>query len=117
MDARERILATIAAVPRGEIATYGSIAARAGLPGRARLVARVLAETPASTRLPWHRIVAAGGRLAMPIGSPGHAEQVRRLRREGHEVDDRRVYLPRSAATLDASLWAPPPSMTGGKSR
>ena len=37
------ILAAIRAVPRGQVAGYGVIARRAGLPGRARLVARILA--------------------------------------------------------------------------
>ena len=108
MDARERILAAIAAIPRGEIATYGGVAARAGLPGRARLVARVLAGAPEAARLPWHRVVAAGGRLAMPMGSAEHAEQVRRLQGEGHEVRGRRVRLPTPEESLDALLWAPP---------
>lgn len=109
MEPRARILAAIAAVPHGELATYGGIAARAGLPGRARMVARVLAEAPAAADLPWHRIVAAGGRLAMPVGSAGHEEQVRRLRREGHEVNGQRVRLPPMAAPLDVLLWAPVP--------
>ena len=39
-SAAERILAAIRAVPRGQVAGYGEIARRAGLPGRARQVAR-----------------------------------------------------------------------------
>ncbi|HBK46169.1 MAG TPA: cysteine methyltransferase, partial [Xanthomonadaceae bacterium] len=42
-EARLRILKAIRAIPRGQVAGYGEVAARAGLPGRARLVARVLA--------------------------------------------------------------------------
>ncbi|HEX7111922.1 MAG TPA: MGMT family protein, partial [Mizugakiibacter sp.] len=34
----DRILQAIAAIPRGRVASYGAIAARAGLPRRARLV-------------------------------------------------------------------------------
>ncbi len=110
MEALQRIYSAIAAVPRGQVATYGGIAARAGLPGRARWVARTLAEAPAALRLPWHRIVAAGGRIALPVGSEAHAEQVRRLQREGHVVRNNRVALPalEDAAELDALLWAPP---------
>src|SRR5690554_408203 len=40
--ARARILAAVRAIPRGQVAGYGEVARRAGLPGRARLVARVL---------------------------------------------------------------------------
>ena len=40
--ARRKILAEVRRVPAGHVASYGEIARRAGLPGRARLVARVL---------------------------------------------------------------------------
>ncbi|MGH8213359.1 MAG: MGMT family protein, partial [Rhodanobacteraceae bacterium] len=35
-----RIYAAVAAIPAGRVASYGEIAARAGLPGRARLAGR-----------------------------------------------------------------------------
>jgi methylated-DNA-protein-cysteine methyltransferase-like protein len=41
-DAARRIYAAIAAIPPGRVASYGAIAARAGLPGRARLVGKLL---------------------------------------------------------------------------
>jgi len=109
MEALQLIYAAIAAIPRGEVATYGGIAARAGMPGGARRVARALAEAPRSLRLPWHRVVAAGGRIALPMGSEAHAEQVRRLEREGHVVRNNRVTLPvlQAEGGLDALLWAP----------
>jgi len=109
MEALQRIYAAIAAIPRGDVATYGGIAARAGMPGGARRVARALAEAPSSLRLPWHRVVAAGGRIALPMGSEAHAEQVRRLEREGHVVRNNRVALPvlKHEGELDAFLWAP----------
>jgi methylated-DNA-protein-cysteine methyltransferase-like protein len=109
MEALQRIYAAIAAIPRGEVATYGGIAALAGMPGGARRVARALAAAPRSLRLPWHRVVAAGGRIALPMGSEAHAEQVRRLEREGHVVRNNRVALPlqKEAGGLDALLWAP----------
>lgn len=105
----ERILAAIRAVPRGDVAGYGAIARRAGLPGRARLVARVLAGS-ADRGVPWHRIVRSDGRIALPAGSPGHLEQVRRLRAEGVEVRNGRVRMPTaptSAEALDLALWSP----------
>ena len=45
-DSHARIYAAIAAIPPGRVASYGAIAARAGLPGRARLVGRLLGEVP-----------------------------------------------------------------------
>ena len=103
-SAIERILAAIRAVPRGQVAGYGEIARRAGLPGRARLVARLLAgnEDP---ELPWHRILRSDGRIAFPPGSRGFREQAKRLRAEGVDVREGRVRLPRVDASIDEQVW------------
>lgn len=107
-DPVARILAAIRAVPAGQVAGYGHIARRAGLPGRARLVARVLREHHAPS-LPWHRIVRSDGAIAIPRTSPGFDEQVRRLRQEGVVVTNGRVRMPAHERpdTLDAALWGP----------
>ncbi len=104
--AERRILAAIRAVRAGQVTSYGAIARRAGLPGRARLVARLLGrnEDPA---LPWHRILRSDGRIAFPPGSEGFVEQARRLQAEGVEVRNGRVRLPADEGTLDAALWSP----------
>ncbi len=102
-----RILAAIRAVPSGAVAGYGQIARRAGLPGRARMVARLLADNE-DPGLPWHRIVRSDGRIALPAGSPGFLEQVRRLRAEGVLVEGGRVRMPEAPGEgLDAALWGP----------
>ncbi len=103
-DSRARILAAVRAIPRGHVAGYGEVAARAGLPGRARLAARVLSENDDPT-LPWHRVLRADGRIAFAPGSREWREQARRLRGEGVDVRDGRVA--RRARTLDAALWRP----------
>jgi methylated-DNA-protein-cysteine methyltransferase-like protein len=100
----EAIWREVAGLPRGSVATYGGIAARAGLPRRARLVGHALKVAPRALDLPWHRVVAAGGRIAFPPGSALHREQRRRLLAEGVEVVRGRVRLPR-APDLDALLW------------
>jgi methylated-DNA-protein-cysteine methyltransferase-like protein len=104
----DRILAAILAVPRGSVAGYGEIARRAGLPGRARLVARLLANND-DARLPWHRILRSDGRIAFPSDSPQYAEQVQRLRAEGVQLKNGRVLGQLAAATLDEMLWKPAP--------
>ena len=106
LSAAERILAAIRAVPRGQVAGYGVIARRAGLPGRARLVARTLGQNE-DAALPWHRILRSDGRIAFPPGSAGFEEQARRLRAEGVEVRNGRVRMPRDEDSLDAVLWRP----------
>ncbi len=83
---RQRVLAVVEAIPRGSVATYGQVASEAGLPGRARLVGRLLGALPAGAPLPWHRVVNASGRISLPPGG-GRREQARRLRREGIPVD------------------------------
>lgn len=106
LSAAERILAAIRAVPRGQVAGYGVIARRAGLPGRARLVARTLGQNE-DAALPWHRILRSDGRIAFPPGSAGFEEQSRRLRAEGVEVRNGRVRMPHAEDSLDAALWRP----------
>ena len=82
---RQRILAVVDSIPRGRVASYGQVAREAALPGRARLVGRVLRD--ASGRgLPWHRVLGAGGRISLPAGCAAFAEQRARLRAEGVEV-------------------------------
>ncbi|WP_372014546.1 MGMT family protein [Pseudoxanthomonas sp. 10H] len=105
-DSTARILAAVRAIPPGQVAGYGEVARRAGLPGRARLAARVLAgnEDPA---LPWHRVLRADGRIAFPEGSRGYREQCRRLRAEGLRVERGRVRRDRGPGDLDAAVWGP----------
>lgn len=105
-DVARRILAAVHAIPRGEVAAYGEVARRAGLPRRARLVARVLARS-ADPALPWHRVVRADGRIAFPVGSEGFDEQARRLFDEGVVVSRGRVAIAHRGEDLDTALWAP----------
>lgn len=104
LSAVDRILAAVRAIPRGQVAAYGEVARRAGLPGRARLAARVLAGN-ADPRLPWHRVLRADGRIAFAAGSAGFEEQCRRLRAEDVVVANGRVRMPAREDTLDALLW------------
>lgn len=102
---RLRILAQVRAVPPGQVASYGEIARRAGMPRAARLVARLLASSE-DPDLPWHRILRSDGRIAFPAGSAGFREQCARLREEGVRVETGRVRIERDAAHwLDAVLW------------
>ena len=100
----DRILAAVRAIPRGQVAGYGEIARRVGLPGRARLAARVLSMN-ADPGLPWHRVLRSDGRIALPPGSEGFREQSRRLRAEGVPVRNGRVRMPRREVDLDAEVW------------
>lgn len=101
------IARTIAAIPRGRVASYGEIAARAGLPRHARLVGRVLGDAGAEAKLPWHRVLRADGRFAFKPGSRAFREQRARLIDEGVVVKAGRVDLDIFGwqRNLDAEIW------------
>jgi methylated-DNA-protein-cysteine methyltransferase-like protein len=73
-----RIEEKIRAIPPGKVSTYGAIARAAGLPGGARLVARVLGR---SYGLPWQRVLGSGGEIKLCGDSA--IEQRLRLEAEG----------------------------------
>jgi methylated-DNA-protein-cysteine methyltransferase-like protein len=104
--ALEAIWRAVKSIPRGEIATYGAVARRAGLPGRSRLVGYALKVAPAKLRLPWFRVLGAGNRISLPPRSRAHAEQSRKLRAEGHTLKGSRVVQMRPGR-LDELLWKP----------
>ena len=106
-SAADRIFAAIRAVPAGQVAGYGEIARRAGLPGRARMVARLLSGN-ADPKLPWHRVLRSDGRIAFPPGHASFEEQQQRLRSEGVAIRNGRVQNQRAAASLDELIWSPP---------
>jgi methylated-DNA-protein-cysteine methyltransferase-like protein len=70
------------------------------------MVGHALKVAPATLGLPWHRVLAAGGRIAFPQGSRRFAEQRRRLRAEGVEIVRGRV-VNSVVPDLDALLWKP----------
>ncbi len=93
----DRIYAVVRRIPRGRVATYGQVAALAGLPGQARLVGYALHALPEGHVTPWHRVLGAGGRISLDR-SPDGAGTTQRLRlaREGVQFDARgRVPLER----------------------
>jgi methylated-DNA-protein-cysteine methyltransferase-like protein len=100
----ERILSAVRAIPRGQVAGYGEVARRAGLPGRARLAAKALSENT-DPDLPWHRVLRSDGRIALPEGSQGFREQCQRLRAEGVTVVNGRVRNRKAAPTVDEQVW------------
>lgn len=61
----QKIYAIIRRIPRGRVATYGQIAALAGIPRHARQVGYALANAPDSVVVPWHRVLNASGRVSL----------------------------------------------------
>ena len=83
-----RVLHVLRRIPAGRVATYGDVARLAGRPRAARAVGHVL-RTAGEPQLPYHRIIAAGGRLG-GFGRDPHLKAAL-LAAEGHVIRRGRV--------------------------
>ncbi|WP_313519450.1 MGMT family protein [Pseudomonas sp.] len=92
---REALYLVLAQVPAGMVVSYGQLAELAGLGRAARWVGRTLSQLPEGSTLPWHRVLAAGGRLSLEAGSASGDEQRARLRDEGVSLHNDRVDMRR----------------------
>ena len=81
-NTRQQLYTVLAAVPAGRVITYGRLAELAGMPRRARWAGQMLHRLPADTRLPWHRVINAQGRISLPPG-PAADRQKALLEAEG----------------------------------
>ena len=93
LETVERVRSVIADIPAGFVLAYGDVAAQAGIPGRARLVGKILAED--GYDLPWHRVLRADGTPAPHLA----AEQLSRLSAEGVLTSNGRVLMRRYRAS------------------
>lgn len=59
----EQILAVVALIPYGKVASYGQVARLAGLPKHARLVGKLLGNIDDRSTLPWYRVVNSQGKI------------------------------------------------------
>jgi methylated-DNA-protein-cysteine methyltransferase-like protein len=116
----QRVWNVVAAIPEGNVASYGQVAKLAGLNGGARRVGGALAKAPDRGSLPWHRILKADGKIALPAGSTGRKEQIRRLEDEGVIVVKGRVDMKKFQwqPDMDELIWGPlgfPGAMDGSE--
>jgi len=77
----ERCALELRRIPRGEVVTYGELAALAGAPGAARAAGSFCARNRLGLFVPCHRVVSAGGLGS--YGSYGVAYKRRLLELEG----------------------------------
>jgi methylated-DNA-protein-cysteine methyltransferase-like protein len=104
-------------IPRGRVATYGQVATEAGLPHAPRVAGYALHALEPGTPVPWHRVVAAGGRLSLGRMDPsGALTQRLRLENEGVRFDargcvdmERCQWRPRVRGSTRARRGSPPP--------
>ena len=106
-----RVYAVVRRIPRGRVSTYGEVAAAAGFARAARVAGWALHALPPGSDVPWHRVVAAGGRLSLAgLDVDAALTQRLRLEREGVRFDaGGRVDLARFRAVLKASAPAGKP--------
>jgi methylated-DNA-protein-cysteine methyltransferase-like protein len=76
-------------IPRGRVTTYGELAKSLRLRGGARAVGYAMAATPKGRGIPWHRVIGAGGKVAMP--EPHASLQRRLLATEGVPIEGTRI--------------------------
>jgi methylated-DNA-protein-cysteine methyltransferase related protein len=88
-------------IPPGRVATYGQVAALAGLPGRARQVGYALHALPERSAVPWHRVINARGEVS-PRTEPGWEGYQRHLLEEEDVVFDAH-----GRVDLDRFGWEP----------
>lgn len=59
---KKKVLTIVSRIPPGRVTTYGDVARMAGKPRAARAVGNIM-RTADRPGLPYHRVIAAGGRL------------------------------------------------------
>lgn len=59
-----RIYAVVAAIPPGQVSSYGDVAAMAGRPGAPQAVGSALAAMPDDLDIPWWRVVNGSGKIS-----------------------------------------------------
>jgi len=108
-DRLQRIWDTVSEIPRGRVASYGQVAAVAGIPRGARQVGYALRQLPDSHAVPWHRVIQSSGRIAFAKDTPSFTEQLQRLALEDVAVISGRIDMQKYQwqPDLDELLWKP----------
>jgi len=88
---RKKILGRCRQIPYGATATYGQLAARAGVPRAARAVGNCMAANPLPLVIPCHRVVPASGPPGAYSAPGGAATKTRLLAMESKRGPANRV--------------------------
>ena len=100
MTNRDKIWQIVHQIPKGRVASYGQVAKLAGLPGYARYVGTTMKKLPKDSKLPWHRVANAAGKLSFPLNSTEYQLQKSRLEAEGVIFTNGRFSLAKSGWLL-----------------
>lgn len=83
MSVFKKIYDVVCQIPKGKVATYGTVAQKAGNPRWARVVGYALHNNPAPGVIPCHRVVNREGRVAESFVFGGGDIQRQMLKDEG----------------------------------
>lgn len=83
MNTFERIYNVVKRIPKGKVASYGTVAAMAGNPRWARVVGYALHVNPEPGTIPCHRVVTKNGEISAAFAFGGENMQRLLLSEEG----------------------------------
>ena len=98
-DFSKRVYAAVQKIPKGKVASYGTIAFLAGKPRAARGVGFALHRNPDPVNTPCHRVVFKNGSVCTGYVFGGPEVQRRRLEEEGVK------FLPNGNVDMEACAW------------
>jgi methylated-DNA-protein-cysteine methyltransferase-like protein len=96
-----KIYDIVSQIPVGKVATYGQIAALAGLPRGARVVGWAMRAVPENWVLPCHRVVNKSGNMAPEYAFGGQEIQRSLLEAEGV------TFSINGLINMEENLWKP----------
>lgn len=80
---KEKVYAFLKTIPKGQVVTYGQIAAHLGNKNWARAVGNILHNNPNPKDFPCHRVVNSRGQVAANFAFGGAQAQRKLLEQEG----------------------------------
>ena len=102
-----KVYEAVKKIPRGQVATYGQIAALVSSPRAAQIVGYALRSLPAHSKVPWHRVINGKGMISIENLAVSKREQASHLQKEGIAVElrDGNYWV-----DLEKYLWENPKS-------
>lgn len=100
-DFRADVLALVARIPEGKVASYGQLALLAGRPRSARIVGQIMGRYTEGLGLPCHRVIRSDGTLAEAAFVTCHMQR-EMLRSEGVP------FTPEGRVDMRAARWEGP---------
>lgn len=98
MNTFDKIYSVVKQIPKGKVASYGTVAAMAGNPRWSRVVGYALHVNPEPGTIPCHRVVTRNGEVSKAFAFGGENMQKLLLGEEGIEfLEDGRIDMKKYA--------------------